>query len=90
MAKQIRRRSSAANTLACRTICSIFTTTQSRRRGGRLVWGNGRERATATSAKDDVLSFQPNPEGRPIKAVLDVDGAAFRETWLSAVEAAGR
>jgi hypothetical protein len=39
---------------------------------------------------DDVLSFHPNPEGRPIKVVLDVDGAAFRETWLSAVEAAGR
>ena len=40
--------------------------------------------------RDDVLSFLPTPEGRPIKLVLDVDGAAFRETWLSAVEAAGR
>jgi inosine-uridine nucleoside N-ribohydrolase len=39
---------------------------------------------------NDVLSFHPNPEGRPIKVVLDVDGAAFRETWLSAVEAAAR
>jgi purine nucleosidase len=37
----------------------------------------------------DVLSFQPHPEGRSTRAVLDVDGAAFRETWLSAVEAAG-
>ena len=40
--------------------------------------------------RDDVLSFHPNPEGRPIKVVIVVDGAAFRETWLSAVEAAGR
>lgn len=40
--------------------------------------------------RDDVLSFLPGPEGRPIKVVLDVDGAAFRETWLSAVEAAAR
>jgi inosine-uridine nucleoside N-ribohydrolase len=39
---------------------------------------------------NDVLSFHPNPSGRPIKVVLDVDGAAFRETWLSAVEAAAR
>jgi purine nucleosidase len=37
----------------------------------------------------DVLSFQPHPDGRSTRAVLDVDGAAFRETWLSAVEAAG-
>ena len=38
---------------------------------------------------DDVLSFQPHPDGRSTRVVLDVDGAAFRETWLSAVEAAG-
>jgi purine nucleosidase len=38
---------------------------------------------------DDVLSFQPHSEGRSTRVVLDVDGAAFRETWLSAVEAAG-
>jgi purine nucleosidase len=38
---------------------------------------------------DDVLSFQPHAEGRSTRAVLDVDGAAFGETWLSAVEAAG-
>jgi len=36
----------------------------------------------------DVLSFQPHPEGRSTRVVLDVDGAAFREMWLSAVEAA--
>jgi hypothetical protein len=39
---------------------------------------------------DDVLSFQPSPEGRSIKVVLDVVGAAFAETWLSAVERAAR
>jgi len=38
---------------------------------------------------DDVLSFQPHPNGRSTRIVLDVDGAAFREMWLSAVEAAG-
>jgi purine nucleosidase len=38
--------------------------------------------------RDDVLSFHPQPEGRSIKVVLAVDGAAFRETWLAAVEAA--
>jgi hypothetical protein len=40
--------------------------------------------------RDDVLSFHPNPESRSIKVVLEVDGAAFREMWLSAVEAAAR
>lgn len=37
---------------------------------------------------DDVMSFQPHPEGRSTRVVLDIDGAAFGETWLSAVEAA--
>ena len=40
--------------------------------------------------RNDALSLLPHPEGRSIKVVLDVDGAAFRETWLSAVEAAAR
>jgi hypothetical protein len=40
--------------------------------------------------REDVLSFVADPEGRSIKVVLEVDGAAFRETWLSAVEAAAR
>lgn len=35
--------------------------------------------------RDGVLSFHPHPEGRSIKVVLDVDGADFRETWLSAL-----
>ena len=42
-----------------------------------------------TLRMDDVLSFQPHSEGRSTRVVLDVDGAAFRERWLSAVEAAG-
>ena len=40
--------------------------------------------------RDGVLFFQPHPDGRPIRVVLDVDGAAFRAAWLSAVEAAAR
>ena len=35
--------------------------------------------------KRDVLSFQPHREGRSTQVVVDVDGAAFRETWLSAL-----
>jgi purine nucleosidase len=40
--------------------------------------------------KHDVLSFQPHPEGRLTQVVVDVDGSAFRETWLSAVDVAAR
>lgn len=40
--------------------------------------------------RDHVLSFQPGSEGRSIRVVLDVDGSAFREMWLSAVEVAVR
>jgi purine nucleosidase len=40
--------------------------------------------------RDGVLSFEPNSKGRLTRVVVDVDGAAFRETWLSAVEAATR
>jgi inosine-uridine nucleoside N-ribohydrolase len=36
----------------------------------------------------EVLRFQPDPEGRPTRVVVDLDGAAFAETWLTAVEAA--
>jgi purine nucleosidase len=38
----------------------------------------------------DVLRFQPDPEGRLTRVVVDVDGVGFRETWLAAVEAAQR
>lgn len=37
---------------------------------------------------DAVLRFQPAPAGRLTRVVVDVDGAAFSETWLSALEAA--
>jgi hypothetical protein len=40
--------------------------------------------------RDGVLSFKPDPEGRSIGVVLEVDGAAFRETFLSKVEEAAR
>ena len=58
------------------------------RRGTGLVGGNGRGHATATrvAGRRAVL---PAPSGRPLDSVVvDVDGSAFRETWLSAVEAA--
>lgn len=35
----------------------------------------------------DVLRFQPDPEGRPVRVVVEVDGAGFTEAWLSAVAA---
>jgi purine nucleosidase len=37
-----------------------------------------------------VLRFEPDREGRPARVVVDVDGVAFAETWLAAVEAAQR
>jgi len=36
----------------------------------------------------DVLRFEESAEGRPTRVVVGVDGAAFTETWLGAVEAA--
>jgi purine nucleosidase len=38
--------------------------------------------------KHGVLSFKPHPKGRSTRVVVDVDGSAFHETWLSSVEAA--
>lgn len=38
----------------------------------------------------DVLRFQPAEDGRPTRVVVDLDGPAFAEAWLTAVEAAGR
>ena len=37
---------------------------------------------------DEVLRFQPEQAGRPTRVVVDLDGAAFAETWFAAVEAA--
>jgi purine nucleosidase len=38
----------------------------------------------------EALRFQPGRGGRLMRMVTDLDGAAFRETWLAAVEAAHR
>jgi purine nucleosidase len=37
---------------------------------------------------DGVLRFERNPDGRLTDVVVDVDGVAFSETWLRAVESA--
>jgi predicted N-acetyltransferase YhbS/inosine-uridine nucleoside N-ribohydrolase len=36
----------------------------------------------------DVLHFQPETGGKRVRAVFDIDGTAFAETWLAAVERA--
>jgi inosine-uridine nucleoside N-ribohydrolase len=46
------------------------------------------ETRLTTIVENDVLRFQPDSEGRPARVVVDVDGAAFGEAWLAAVEAA--
>src|SRR5215472_1219642 len=38
----------------------------------------------------EVLRFQPHPEGRLRRVVVDLDAESFAEKWLSAVEAAQR
>lgn len=39
----------------------------------------------------ELLRFQPDPDlGRPMWVVVDLDGGAFSEAWLSAVETAQR
>lgn len=40
--------------------------------------------------EDEVLRFVPDPSGRPVRVLVDVDGPAFGEVWLAAVEAAQR
>jgi inosine-uridine nucleoside N-ribohydrolase len=37
----------------------------------------------------DTVRFQPDPDGRQTRILTSVDGPAFTESWLSAVEAAG-
>ena len=37
-----------------------------------------------------VLRFQPDPTGRSTRVLVDLDGPAFTETWLSAVAAGQR
>jgi purine nucleosidase len=36
--------------------------------------------------EDEILRFQPDPKGRTIRVITDVDGPGFTETWLTAVE----
>jgi hypothetical protein len=36
--------------------------------------------------EDDVLRFQPDQDGRPVRVVVDLDGASFTDAWLAAVE----
>ncbi len=43
-----------------------------------------------TSMDGDLLRFEPDPAGRPARVLTDVDGVRFGETWLAAVEHAGR
>jgi inosine-uridine nucleoside N-ribohydrolase len=38
--------------------------------------------------EDDVLRFQPDPDGRLVRVVVDLDGVSFIDAWLAAVEAA--
>jgi inosine-uridine nucleoside N-ribohydrolase len=40
--------------------------------------------------ENGVLRFAPDPAGHPVEVLVDVDGPAFTETWLTAVEAAQR
>lgn len=40
--------------------------------------------------KDDILSFEPDEDGRLMQAAVDLDAAAFREAWLTAVESVER
>lgn len=40
------------------------------------------------SATGDTLAFVPDPAGHPARVVTRIDGDAFAETWLTAVEAA--
>jgi purine nucleosidase len=34
----------------------------------------------------DILRFEPAPDGRPIRVVVDLDGIGFGETWLETLE----
>jgi inosine-uridine nucleoside N-ribohydrolase len=48
------------------------------------------EHHLGTVLAGDVLRFQPDANGRPTRVVVDIDGAAFTEVWLAAVEAVHR
>lgn len=37
-----------------------------------------------------LLRFRPTPDGRPTRVIVDINGTAFGETWLAAVETGQR
>jgi len=45
------------------------------------------EMRLSTVVEDGVLRFERDPDSQPIRAVTDIDGPAFAEVWLAAVEA---
>lgn len=57
-----------------------------------LGWSGARveELRVRPTVAGDLLRFQREPEGRVTRVVVDLDGARFGETWLSAVEALHR
>lgn len=46
------------------------------------------ERPLRSVVEQGVLRWDPSPDGRVTRVLTDVDGPAFTEAWLSAVEAA--
>jgi hypothetical protein len=36
----------------------------------------------------NILRFDRDPNGRPIRVVTDIDGLGFTEVWLAVIEAA--
>jgi hypothetical protein len=43
-----------------------------------------------TIVHNGQLRFEQDPGGRPTRVLVDVDGAALNEVWLTAVERAAR
>lgn len=41
----------------------------------------------STAMEDGILRFVADPDGRQIRVLTDVDGPAFEDRWLSAIEA---
>lgn len=48
------------------------------------------EQRLAAVFSGTVLRFEPDPAGRPVRVLVEVDGPAFSAAWLDAVEAAQR
>ncbi len=57
-----------------------------------LGWPGGtvEDMRLRVSMDGDLLRFEPDPAGRTTRVLVDVDGARFAETWLTAVEHADR